>query len=435
MKNLFRHPVALQIICMMLGIFLVYTVEQNIFYKELMTDTLEGQLEDAIVELESMNRDLIAIYMTGSIDDELSIETDCIYRLDRIDKMLDGILNIHHYPFSWHDLIRVNWRIRDMKEKKILSEEDLAYISDVHQMNQQLLENYNELLDEYGIEDYFKYDEEKYVVPIYKAFIKKANELAETENYQALKDYEVQVEGVDQADQNKRPLIYTEGEAKELATSFLEKIIGEPVKLTLNETKGYIGEYEFENYWGDGRETDKYHISVSKYEKELSTFLRIRLGEGTFNENIIDGYAKEFFDKMVPENYVLYERKVENKRSRTEEITYKLIAYNDVYYDEGQVMDISIDNYGALDNFSWKFEDEIQIIPPLVPESVIRNSITSGKVENVILVVDEHRTFNYEAVVVINEIPYTLSFDAMTGEQLDIMSTGGLYYNRVLLDN
>lgn len=435
MKNLFRHPVALQIICGIIGVFLIYAVEQNIFYKELMTDTLEGQLEEAIIELENMNEDLIAIYMTGSIDDELSIETDCIYRLDRIDKLLDAILNMNHYPFSWNDISRVNWRIRDMKGKKILSDEDLAYISDVHKMNQQLLTNYNDLLDEYGIEDYFRYDEEKYVVPIYKEFISKANELAKTDAYQELKDYEVQVEDGDQAGQNKRPLLYSQEKASRLAASFLEKIIGESVKLTMDEPDGYSSEYEFENYWEDGRETDKYSISVDKYENELSAYLRIRLGEGTFNENIIDGYAKTFIDKMVPENYVLYEREVENKRRRTEDITYRLIAYNGVYYDEGQVMRVTIDNYGTLDHFSWKFEDEIENVPPIVTESFIRNNITSGRVEQVILVLTENREFQYEVIVVMNETPYTLSFDALTGEQLDLMSSGDQYYNRVILED
>lgn len=406
--------------------FLINSVTNSQSYKSLVIEILRDHLPESIEELQKANAELLGIYMSGQVEEDLEFNTDSMRQLWNLDRKLDAVLKIQHRPFDWFYFELVTWRIEDMADNKVLTEADLAYIQDVRQVNQAIIDAYYDIIKERHISFNINYDDKDKVIGIYKALISRAKEVASSDAYMRVDEYEVVELNKVQRQNESTTKIISIDEARQMANHFTQLVTDE-ISIFSEEEDEMA--YEFEKANQTAFEEGVYNIRVDKDGREMRAYLTCKGGGGAYSEDKIDEKAEGYIQKLVPENYVMYDRIPSYEAKTLEEITYAFIHYDGTYYDASRKINLTIDNYGYLDNFQQTYNDEIKNMPMLISEESIQDSIKGKGFLRIILVRNKDDEMTYYVYMKSNGATYTIVFDALTGEQKDVLSKLPLYYN------
>ncbi len=415
MKKLFNHPVALQMLCVILMI-----VSVNLFLKsktqdEFFMSVLEDNMSSAVYALEEINETIMGIYVSGEVDASIQIDVRPIYTMSSMNYEASKVLNAGDDLFRWHDFSRVQHVIKDMKKLNQLSEEDLSYLLDVHNEQQQVIDAYYETLNAHGIDEYIDHDEKKYVKEIYKDFISKVSTIGISKLSERNSAFDVVL--VDDNETSFEPVM-TKEEAETLAYALHEKITG---KVGSFQCEDSLMEYEFDNDWSVYSDDDAYDITIDKETGDVSVHLSAWSGEGQYSEDRIDAVAKSYMKKLVPQTFVLYDRSIRMDDNKIDSINYEFIYYNGAYYDERQEITLRIGGQGKLERYNYSMQQAPQHIPPIVDVEAIERTVKTETSEGAVLVFNRQNKFEYQVYVLQDNVMYTLYYDALTGEQLGVI--------------
>jgi len=421
MKKLFNHPVALQMLCVILMI-----VSVNLFLKtkaqdEFFMSVLEENMSSAVYALEEINETIMGIYVSGKVDESVQIDVRPIYDMSSMNYEASKVLNAEDNLFRWHDLAKVQHAIRDMKKLNQLSEEDLSYLLDVHNEQQQVIDAYYETLDAYGIDEYINHDEEKYVKDIYKDFISKVSAIGISKLSERNSAFDVVL--VDNNETSFKPVM-TKEDAEILAYALHEKITGKVGSYQCEES---LMEYEFDSEWNVHSDDDAYDITIDKETGDVNVHLSAWSGEGQYSEERIEAVAKTYIEQLVPQTFVLYDRSIRMDDNKIDSIDYEFIYYNGVYYDERQEITLRIGSQGKLERYNYSMKQTPPNIPLIVDVDAIERTVKTENLEDVVLVFNRQNKFEYQVYVVQDDVMYTLYYDALTGEQEGVLRKSKVY--------
>lgn len=406
--------------------FLISSLANSRSYKSLVIEILRDHLPESIEELQEANAQLLGIYMRGAVGEDLKFDTNSMQELWNLDRKLDAALKIEHRPFDWFYMNVVSWRIEDMADNQVLTEADLAYIEDVRQVNQAIIDAYYDIINARDISFNIGYDDKDKAMSIYKALIGRAKDIASSDAYMRVDAYEVVGLKKTQSQSDTSAETIPIDEARQMASHFTQLVTDEiPIFEEEEDEDSYVFEKQSTKAFEDGI----YNIRVDKDGREMSAYLTCKGGGGAYSEEKIDEKAEGYIQKLVPEGYVMYDRTLRYEEQKLEEIDYELIHFDGTYYDASRKISISVDNYGYLDNFDQKYNEEITNMPMLISEESIKASIKGTGFLRMILVRNNKGDMEYYVYMKSNGATYTIVFDALTGEQKDVLSKSPVYYN------
>ncbi|MBN2898245.1 MAG: hypothetical protein JXO44_05680 [Clostridia bacterium] len=428
MKKFYNHTVFLQILCIVLMIFLVNGLSKDRVYEEMVVELLRDNMTEGIESLQKNNAILLGAYMKGQIPEDFEMTFEGIQPILSIDDELEAVLGFEHRPFDWMTLEFAAWDLEELSDKAELNEMDLQYIEDVRYVNQALIDAYYDIIDKQGVSFRIGYEDKPKVIGIYKEFVKRARDIAMSDAYQRMKDFEVEEAPVEA--QVKNEAVISAEEARVLAEAFVEKATGKSSDLKLEEERLA---YEFELQDTTFGDDSAYCVSVDKDGCWLQAYLSYKMGGGAYNDATIDREANKYIEALIPEQYVLYDREVAFEDGKLEEVSYKFVYYDGVYYDETRHIEMTVDNYGYLDSFDQTFNEELIHIPSVISEETLVSSVKGTGLQKSVLVRTEDDEMVYWVYMKSNGAIYTLVFDAMTGVQKEVLPKTAIYYNRIQL--
>lgn len=427
MKNLFKHSVFLQMICVILVIVSINSVISNKIHEDLLSEVLIENMDEIIITLEDINIDLIKIYVSGEIDETIQFDVDAFYKMDRISFEVEELLEINDHTMRWYKVGKIRSVINEMKKQESLSASDLQYILNSHNIYQQIINAYDEIIKSYGIEAYIKFDQERYVKAIYKQFSEASYDIISTELFENIYDYEIK-----SADDNiiKIKSKITQEEASKIANTFYRDITGQEANFEIEESND---QYQFEEDWNINSNRANYNITIGKELLEVDIHLSAWGGDGQFSEYLIDKKAKEYIEQFLPENYVLYEKNIRMGEKFIETINYKFIYFNGAFYDERKELILKVDNRGKLRHYHYSLIETHKKMPLLIEIEKIKEEVNLGNIESIVLVLNHSGDFEYQVNLELNNSFYTLFYDAITGQQKEVTNNSKLFNQRIEL--
>jgi hypothetical protein len=389
----------------------------------MLIEILRYNMTESIEEIQKINSELLGIYTKGQIPEDFGFENESINQLWDIDRELESVLGIQHRPFDWFCFERVEWNIEEMARNKALTEDDLNYIQDVRAVNQGIINAYYDIIDEENMEFHITYDEKPRVIGVYKELVNRAKVIASSQAYKRADAYEVSEARVEvELVQTRLGL----NDARIMAGAFTKKVTDE---IPIFEVEEDEESYEFQKKSKEPFEEGIYNIRVDKNGRKIWAYLTCKGGGGAYSEEKIDEKAKTYIEQLVPEQYFLYNKECHYDNQKLEEIAYDFIHYDGTYYDGSRTIGIVVDNLGYLDHFDQGLNDDIINMPTLVTEDAIKASIKGPGFLRMILVRNDQDQMEYWVYMKSNGATYTLVFDALTGEQKEVLSKSPIYYD------